>query len=53
MNTFCLENLNGRDLLGKPGVDGRITLKCISKRQSVRMGTGFKWFRIRSSGRPS
>lgn len=40
------ENLNGRDHLGKLGVDGRIW-----KNYGVRNWAGFSWLRIGSSGR--
>jgi hypothetical protein len=39
------DNLKARDPLGNLGVDGRIILKRILKKQGVRIRTGFMWFR--------
>jgi hypothetical protein len=41
--------MKGKGHLGKLGVDDRIILKCILKKQSVRIWTGFNWLKIVSS----
>jgi hypothetical protein len=43
-------NLKGRDHLGKLGVDRRVILKLILKKDGVRMCTEFNWLGIRSTG---
>jgi hypothetical protein len=45
------QNLKGTDIMVYLGVDGRIILKWILKKWSVRMLFGFMWLRIGSSGR--
>jgi hypothetical protein len=45
-----LENLKGRDCLEDPGIDGKIVLKYILNKYSVRMWTGFIWLKIGTSG---
>jgi hypothetical protein len=47
--TFTLY-LEGTDHFGSLGVDGRIILKWISKKQNVRMWTEFNALKARSSG---
>ena len=36
----------GRRTLGDPGVDGRIILSCIFRKQDVGVWTGSSWLRI-------
>jgi hypothetical protein len=46
-NSYILvENLNGNDYFGDQGVDGRILLPWILRKQEVRMWTGFIWLGI-------
>jgi hypothetical protein len=45
-----LENLKRRDHLRDLRVYGRIILKCILKKQDVRVWTGFIWLRIETAG---
>jgi hypothetical protein len=45
-------NLNERDHLEDPGLDGRKILKWILEKQGATMWTGFKWLRIGSCSRP-
>jgi hypothetical protein len=46
-----LENLREGDRWGDQGVDGRIILRWISKKQGVGVWTGFSWLRIETGGR--
>jgi len=47
---LCWGNLRGRDHLGDPGVDGRIILRWIFRKQDVRVWTGSSWLRIGTGG---
>jgi hypothetical protein len=42
---FWLENLKGRDHSEDLGVDRRIILECITKKQDGKVWTGFIWLR--------
>ena len=44
-----LGNVTERTNLEDPHVDGRITLKCILKKQDGKAWTGFEWLRIWTS----
>jgi hypothetical protein len=44
--TYLIENNNGRGHFRNVEVDGRIIIKCISKKQDVWVYTGFNWLRI-------
>ena len=43
-------NLNERDYLGDPGVDGRVILRWIFRKWDVRAWSGFIWLRIGTGG---
>jgi hypothetical protein len=45
-----LENLKGRDNSEDVGVDGKITLEFILRKQGGKVWTGCMWFRIGVSG---
>jgi hypothetical protein len=47
---FWSENLQGRDLSEELGVDEKIILELILRKQGGKMWTGFIWHRIGSSG---
>jgi hypothetical protein len=47
---FQTENLKARDHLRDLGVDGRIILQRLLKRQTVKVGIGFTWLRTGTSG---
>jgi hypothetical protein len=42
---LCSEYLKETDLLGDLGIDGKILLKQILKKQDVRVWIGFMWLR--------
>jgi hypothetical protein len=44
-----LKNVKGRDHLEEPGVDGRIILEWILRKQGGKVWIGFIWIRIRTS----
>jgi len=43
---FWLGNLNERDLLEDPDIDGKIILRWIFRKWDVGVWTGSSWFRI-------
>jgi len=45
-----LENLNGTDHAEEMGVDGKIILEWICRKQGGRVWSGFIWLRIGTSG---
>jgi hypothetical protein len=47
---FWLVSLNGRDHVEDLGIDGRIILECIVRKQSGKIWAGFIWLRIGTSG---
>jgi hypothetical protein len=47
---IVLENLERVDDWVILGADGRIILKWILEKQGIKLGTGFKWFKIKSNG---
>jgi len=47
---FWWGNLNERDHLGDPGVDGRIILRWIFRKWDVEVWTGWSWLRIGTGG---
>jgi hypothetical protein len=47
---FWSEILEVKHHLRDLDVDGRLTLKCILTKLSVRMWTGFIWFKIGTNG---
>ena len=47
---FWWGNLNKRDRLGDPGVDGRIILRWIFRKWDMGEWTGFGWLRIGTGG---
>jgi hypothetical protein len=47
---FRWGNLRERDHFGDPGVDGRLILRCISRKWYVRVWTGSRWLRIGKDG---
>jgi hypothetical protein len=52
----CIQNfrwriVKGRDHLEDLHTDGKIILKCILKKQSIRLWSKFAWHRIGTSGR--
>ena len=47
---FLWGNLRERDLLGDPGVDGRIILRWIFRKWDVGSWTGSSWLRIGTGG---
>ena len=48
---FWAEDLRERDHLGDPGVDGRIILKCNSKKWDGESWTRLIWLRIGTGGK--
>ena len=42
--------LEGRNHVEDPGIDGRITLRCIFRKWDVRAWTGLIWVRIGTGG---
>jgi hypothetical protein len=48
---FWSEILKSRDNSEDLGIDGRIILECILEKQGGKLGTGFIWLRIGTSGR--
>jgi hypothetical protein len=47
---FWFENLKVRDSLWRLGIDGRITLEWMLRKQGEKVWTGFVWLRLGSSG---
>jgi len=47
---FWWGNMKERDLLGDPGVDGRIILRCIFRKWNVGVWTRSSWLRIETGG---
>jgi hypothetical protein len=47
---FWWGNLSERDHLGYPGIDGRIILRWIFRKQNVGIWTGSSWLRIGTGG---
>jgi hypothetical protein len=47
---FWLENLKGRDDLEDLGVDGKIILERVLRKQDGRLWTGCTWLRTGTSG---
>jgi hypothetical protein len=44
-------NLKGRCYFKEQILEMKITFTCVSKKEGVRIWTGFKWFRIGTGGR--
>jgi hypothetical protein len=49
MDISYLNNFKKKDYLVDFGTSGNIILKCSSKQQDVRIGTGFMWLRTGKS----
>jgi hypothetical protein len=47
---FWSESLKGTSHSEDLGVNGRIILKCILAKKSVRLNTGYIWLKIRTGG---
>jgi hypothetical protein len=47
---FWWGNLNERDHLGDPGLDGRIIVRWIFRRWDVKVRAGSSWLRIGTGG---
>jgi len=41
----------GKSLLGRPRIDGRIILECILRKYCGNVWTGFVWLRVGNTGR--